>query len=372
MRLRKWGLQQGRSSIQASEAAAATAMAVAFAAGLVLTEAVRSASAALTFATTRLASVAPSRGASASRISDVQTADAQGLRSSTLRRDSHRSTSVAGPVLAFAALASRAVGRRRDRRGLANKVGKRASGTSGDAAPVPSVGVVLLSGGVGKRMGAKIPKQYLKLLGLEIALHSLNIFLDMEEVSEIAIVVAKEWRHVFEDYLATRDVRPKIKYASGGAERQDSVFNGLEQITSELVAVHDIARPLVTAEEVRKVIADAAACGAALLAVKTKATVKQSKVGSEGEDLVASTLDRKVIWEAHTPQVIRADLLREGFKNATENKLEVTDDVSLVEQLGKPVKLTEGEYTNIKVTTPEDIQLAETILRSRGVKPVPE
>lgn len=247
---------------------------------------------------------------------------------------------------------------------------RRASSMALAASDTEAAGVVLLSAGVGKRMGAKIPKQYLKLLGREIALHSLEVFLNCD-VAEIVIVCAEEWRSLFEDYLASRgDVKPVIKFTTGGKERQDSVNNGLDEISTGLAAIHDAARPLVTKEEVEKVISDARQYGAALLAVKTKATIKQATQGSEGENLVATTPDRSTLWEAHTPQVVEAALLREGFRNAAEKNLAVTDDVSLVEFLGKPVKLTEGEYTNIKVTTPEDISVAEAILRSRGFEPV--
>jgi 2-C-methyl-D-erythritol 4-phosphate cytidylyltransferase len=213
-------------------------------------------------------------------------------------------------------------------------------------------------------VNAAVTKRYLKLLGLEIALHSLNAFLDCQGVDEIVVVVADEWRSVFEDHIAARgDVKKLVKFTNGGAERQDSVCNGLAKITSDYAAVHDAARPLVTEAEIQKVIADAKQFGAALLAVKTKATIKQAQ---EGEALVAATPNRSLLWEAHTPQVIKTELLRKGFKNASEKKLEVTDDVSLVEFLDEDVKLTEGEYTNLKVTTPEDIAVAETILRERG------
>eukprot|EP00933_Yihiella_yeosuensis_P008840 TRINITY_DN11451_c0_g1_i1.p1 TRINITY_DN11451_c0_g1~~TRINITY_DN11451_c0_g1_i1.p1 ORF type:complete len:353 (+),score=78.65 TRINITY_DN11451_c0_g1_i1:118-1176(+) len=237
------------------------------------------------------------------------------------------------------------------------------------AASASDVGVVLLSGGVGKRMGANIPKQYLKLMGLEIVLHSLDTFLECG-VAEIAIVCGDEWRSVFEEHIAKKGkVGPIIKFTGGGKERQDSVKNGLAQITSEFAAIHDGARPLVTKAEVEKVIDDARKHGAALLAVQTKATVKQASIiAKEGEPLVAATPNRKLLWEAHTPQVIRADLLRRGFDNAAEKNLEVTDDVSLIECLNEPVKLTEGEYTNIKVTTPEDMAVAEAILKERGYK----
>lgn len=231
------------------------------------------------------------------------------------------------------------------------------------------VGVILLSGGVGKRMGAKIPKQYLKLLNLEIVLHSLDTFLECN-VAEIAIVCAEEWQSIFKDHLARKDkVKPVIKFTGGGKERQDSVQNGLAELTVEYAAVHDGARPLVTKEEVEKVFEDARKYGAALLAVQTKATIKQASSGPDGEPMVADTPNRKTMWEAHTPQVIRSDLLRKGFQSAIEKSLEVTDDVSLVEHLGEPVKLTEGEYTNLKVTTPEDMSVAETILKERGFIP---
>lgn len=270
---------------------------------------------------------------------------------------------LAAVPLAAGAAAARAWRRGRPARAL-RLVGLAAKG--GDEPAPGSVGVVLLSAGVGKRMGAKIPKQYLKLLGLEIALHSLEAFLNADGIAEIVIVCAEDWRSVFEDHIAARGgTKPVIKYTGGGAERQDSVCNGLAELTTEYAAVHDAARPLVTAAEIEKVVTDAKQYGAALLAVQTKATIKQAVEASE-EALVAATPNRKFLWEAHTPQVIKVEMLRRGFENAAEKKLAVTDDVSLVEFLGEKVKLTEGEYTNIKVTTPEDIAVAETILRSRG------
>eukprot|EP00928_Gymnodinium_smaydae_P083215 TRINITY_DN66466_c0_g1_i1.p1 TRINITY_DN66466_c0_g1~~TRINITY_DN66466_c0_g1_i1.p1 ORF type:complete len:368 (+),score=101.18 TRINITY_DN66466_c0_g1_i1:81-1106(+) len=267
----------------------------------------------------------------------------------------------AAATAAVAAAALRRSGRSGLRAGRRSRCRAVAVGASEKSAK--DVGVILLSAGSGKRLGAKIPKQYLKLLGLEICLHSLDTFLDCG-VGEIVIVCAEEWRSIFQDHLDARGgIQPVIKFASGGAERQDSVKNGLAVLSTELVAVHDAARPLVTKAEVEKVIADARDVGAALLAVPTKATIKQ------GSELVSATPDRATMWEAHTPQVIRTELLRRGFVNAEQAGLEVTDDVSLVEFLGEPVKLTQGEYTNMKVTTPEDMAVAEAILRDRGWSP---
>ncbi|CAJ1406217.1 unnamed protein product [Effrenium voratum] len=253
---------------------------------------------------------------------------------------------LAGAAAAFAARSQRA-----------RAQGRTACASGGD------VGVVLLSAGVGKRMGASIPKQYIKLMGLEIALHSFDTFLD-SSAAEIVVVCADEWQYVFKDHLAKRSADCEVKFTNGGNERQDSVRNGLAELTTPIAAIHDAARPLLTKEEFEKVVEDAREHDAALLAVRTKATIKQAT--GPKDSFVAATPKRKLLWEAHTPQVIRADLLRKGFEHAEKEGLEVTDDVSLVELLGEKVKLTEGEYTNIKVTTPEDIAVAETILKQRG------
>ena len=189
---------------------------------------------------------------------------------------------------------------------------------------------------------------------------------------------------------------PRIVFASPGAERQDSVYNGLEQAPLQpsaarhaprgprvgrrppphspvgatwqvpkectLVAVHDAARPLVTVDEVHACIRDAAQHGAAVLAVPMKATVKESDDG----EFVGRTLERSRLWEIQTPQIMRPQLLRDGFTKVRAEDLEVTDDVSIVEQMGEPVKLTVGEYTNLKLTTPEDMVIASRILQERA------
>mmetsp|Transcript_29449 Transcript_29449/g.67838 ORF Transcript_29449/g.67838 Transcript_29449/m.67838 type:complete len:320 (+) Transcript_29449:61-1020(+) len=239
-----------------------------------------------------------------------------------------------------------------------------AANASGDG----KVGFVLLAAGKGKRMGASIPKQYLKLAGLEIALHSFDTALDSGLYEEICVVLDDEYKSLFEGHLKGREASlskvPKLKFANGGKERQDSVCNGLANITCEFVALHDSARPLVTIAEMEAVIKDAKKTGAALLGVPTKATIKQANMS--GDKLVVdNTPDRSTLFEAHTPQVMRAELLRKGFDFVNEKKLEVTDDASIAEALGEEVTLTVGEYTNLKVTTPEDLVIAEAIIAER-------
>jgi 2-C-methyl-D-erythritol 4-phosphate cytidylyltransferase len=222
--------------------------------------------------------------------------------------------------------------------------------------PEKSVSVVLLSGGVGKRMGASIPKQYLELNGQPIATYSLQTFAKMSEVMEIVIVCDPSWKHIFEVYTPSIPAHIAIKWAEPGAERQDSVYNGFSKISDQaaLVAIHDSARPLVTPTDFSKCITDAWVTGAAVLGVPVKPTIKEV----DGNLVVIKTLQRSKLWEVQTPQVIKPELLREGFALVKANDLEVTDDVSIIEALGKPVKITAGSYTNIKVTTPDDMSIA--------------
>ena len=229
---------------------------------------------------------------------------------------------------------------------------------------INNVAVVLLAGGKGKRMKSNVPKQFLPLLGRPVFLRSLDIFQNMKNVvSNIVIVLDESYRDDYKD-IVNNDKR--IKWADPGAERQDSVFNGLSQVDDKcsLVAIHDAARPLVTVEEIMNVLKDAKNHGAAVLGVPMKATVKESVDG----EFVLRTVPRSSLWEVHTPQVSTKSLFLKGFDNVKAKNLEVTDDVSVIEALGLPVKLTLGQYTNIKLTTPDDLQVASQILRERGVK----
>ncbi|GIL79334.1 hypothetical protein Vretifemale_8719 [Volvox reticuliferus] len=227
-----------------------------------------------------------------------------------------------------------------------------------------SVSVVLLAGGVGKRMGAAIPKQYLELRGQPIATYSLETFARMPMVGEIVIVCDPSWRDVFEKRFPGLPSHIKFKWALPGPERQDSVFNGLQQVDAgaAIVAVHDSARPLVTPEDAAQCMTDGLAIGAAVLGVQVKPTIKEV----DKNLMVIQTLQRSKLWEVQTPQCIRPALLRAGFDLVKSQNLEVTDDVSIIEAMGNPVKITPGSYTNIKVTTPDDMAVAEKFLEERA------
>jgi len=232
----------------------------------------------------------------------------------------------------------------------------------GDVPADEKLAFVLLAGGTGSRMKADRPKQFLELQGKPVLAHSLELLLGMERLDSVVLVIAPDYRDL--DFLQPMKADARLKFADPGKERQDSVRNGLAGVPEActLVAVHDAARPLVTVDAIGNCFCDAAEHGAAVLAVPMKPTVKESEDGQ----FVKRTLDRSTLWDVQTPQIIRPALLREGFEKVEEEGLEVTDDVSIIEQLGKPVKITMGEYTNLKLTTPEDMVIAETILASRA------
>lgn len=243
------------------------------------------------------------------------------------------------------------------------RLGVSCSATNRDI-PEGSVSIVLLAGGVGKRMGASIPKQYLELRGKPIATYSLETFCSMPCIGEIVVVCEPDWRYVFEECHERLGKQKPLKFALPGAERQDSVCNGLMEISpsANLVAIHDSARPLVTVEDTIACIIDAQEVGAAVLGVPVKPTIKEA----DDAGMVVKTLVRSVLWEVQTPQVIEPKMLLKGFDLVKKNNLEVTDDVSIIEAMGNPVRITKGCYTNIKVTTPEDLVNAEAFLDQKN------
>ena len=215
-----------------------------------------------------------------------------------------------------------------------------------------AISVVLLAGGKGMRMGLSTPKQFLPLQGKPLVFYSLELFLKMEEVTEIVVVCDKSYRPLFAPYA--------VKFADPGTRRQDSLFNGLQEVspTSKWICVHDAARPLITHEMVQTLFQEGRIHGAACLGMPVKWSVK----ARTKDNFVQQTIDRDYLWEIQTPQFLSKELLMQGFALAQEKNLTVTDDVSLAEHLGHPVKLVKGAYSNIKITTPEDLTLAHQLL----------
>ncbi len=220
---------------------------------------------------------------------------------------------------------------------------------------------IVPAAGMGRRMGASINKQYLLLDGKPILAHTLELFQKADFIDEIFVVVPSEEIeycriNVVEKYGITK-VRQIV---AGGAERQNSVLNGLRALDchdEDLVLIHDGVRPFVPLSAVRRSIEMAIEHDGALVAVPVKDTVKIVT-----DAFVTSTPARKSLWLAQTPQTFRYRIIRAAHELAEAEGFTGTDDASLLERTGKKVHVVIGDYRNIKITTPEDLILAQAFL----------
>jgi len=219
-------------------------------------------------------------------------------------------------------------------------------------------GAVIVAAGRGTRMGTKESKQYLQLGNKPILVHTLEKFQGMDEVAEIVLVVGAEDVERCGEWKLQYGLDKVKAVVAGGAERQHSVYTGLQSVSADWVMVHDGVRPLVSASAVRTCCAAAERTGAAVLAVPVKDTIKQ--VNDSG--VIIATPDRRSLWAIQTPQAFRRSLLVDSHEKAQADAFLGTDDAMVVERLGIPVSVSEGEYTNIKITTPEDLPYAEFLL----------
>lgn len=221
-----------------------------------------------------------------------------------------------------------------------------------------NLSVILLAGGKGTRMNSTIPKQYLTLNGKPIVSYSFELLKTLPNLKEIIVVCEESYLSFFE----TASSIP-VLFALPGLRRQDSVYNGLQKVSgdTDLVCIHDGARPFLDKSCVLEAIKEAILHGASALAVPVNSTIKE--VNDHG--LVTRTLERSNLFEIQTPQIIEFQLLKKSFKKCIEMDWNVTDDVSLVEQFGKPVKLVLSTYQNIKITTSNDLAIASNILETQ-------
>ncbi len=204
------------------------------------------------------------------------------------------------------------------------------------------------------RMGGS-NKQFLIFEGKPVLAHTLSTFSAMPEITEVVIVTRNEDIPVVENLVKEFSI-PKVKaVVSGGDTRQASVFAGLLHITEDIVLIHDGARPFVKEEEIRQLLEILTSCPAAALGVPVKDTVK--RVAQNG--LVTETLPREELWQIQTPQGFRTKEILSAHQKAAEQGVSVTDDCALAEYIELPVRIVPGSYRNIKITTPEDIPLAE-------------
>ncbi len=226
-----------------------------------------------------------------------------------------------------------------------------------------SVVALVLAAGRGERLGRELPKGFVALAGRPLLLHALEAMAVVPEIDRVVPVIpaaAARRYAILEPELAAI---PKLaEPVIGGRERQDSVGAGLASLGAEarLVAVHDAARPLVRPEAVARVVAAARRTGAAVLVAPVDDTIKRVRGGR-----VVETPPRSECFAAQTPQVFRVEILREALEKARAEGRLATDDAQLVEWLGVPVTAVEGDPDNLKITHPQDLAVAERLLRER-------
>ena len=221
---------------------------------------------------------------------------------------------------------------------------------------------IVLAAGQGKRMGTAVQKQYLELAGKPVLYYSLQVFQTSPLIDEIILVVGEGQQVYCEREIVSKYQISKVKsIVQGGAERYISVWNGLREVSEGYVFIHDGARPFIEEEMLMRAYKGVQEYQACVVGMPVKDTIKIS----DKEGLVADTPERSRLWMVQTPQVFETALVKEAYEELMQRaETNVTDDAMVVERmLGRKVKLVEGSYRNIKITTPEDLQVANLFVK---------
>lgn len=225
---------------------------------------------------------------------------------------------------------------------------------------------IVLAAGRGTRMGTKIQKQYLLMAEKPVLYYSLKVFQDSDIIDDIYLVTGKgDEEYCREQIVEKYGIQKVSRILCGGAERYHSVWNALQEIEEGgYVFIHDGARPFVDEAMIGRAYETVVKCGACVVGMPVKDTIKIA-----GADLeIEATPERSKVWMVQTPQVFETTLVKEAYRRLMESgETKVTDDAMVVEQMsGRTVKLVEGAYENIKITTPEDLEIGEVFVRRRG------
>jgi 2-C-methyl-D-erythritol 4-phosphate cytidylyltransferase len=228
------------------------------------------------------------------------------------------------------------------------------------------IAAILPAAGLGTRMGADVPKQFLELDGAPLVIFTLRRLAACEAITDFYIATRADEVASLAERAARENTGRPVRVVRGGATRQESVAAALAEVPAdaEIILVHDAVRPFVTREQVERVIAEARARGAAILGIPAIDTVKEVKRASLPEDvaLITATVPRERIVLAQTPQAFHAALLREAFARALQDGVTASDEAALVERLGRDVHVVLGSERNIKITRPADMELARFYL----------
>jgi 2-C-methyl-D-erythritol 4-phosphate cytidylyltransferase len=223
---------------------------------------------------------------------------------------------------------------------------------------------IIVSAGKGQRLMEGRKKQFLSLGGKPILCHTLDKFEACSMVHSVILVVSQEdMDYCLKEIVERHRYRKVSQIVGGGKRRQDSVKNGIDALSSnvDIVVIHDGVRPFITCEMIEKSIQSALEVGASVVAVPVKETIKIGGTGS----MVLKTLERDALWQVQTPQAFHTSVIKKAYQEAIKDGFIGTDDASLVERLGGKVHLLPGSYSNIKITTPEDLMLARLLLETR-------
>lgn len=227
------------------------------------------------------------------------------------------------------------------------------------------VTAILLAAGKGERFKKGAEKVFALIHSQEAVAYSLKALNAHSAIKDIVVVGSIKNSERLAGLIKRYKINKACKIVKGGRRRQDSVCNGLKAVDdrADLVLIHDAARPFIDRGVISSVIKEAGRSGAAILAVPVKDTIKKAQSGLS----VKETLDRSKLWMAQTPQVFRRELITEAYNKYRDS--DVTDDASLVERMNHPVKIVEGSHLNIKITTFEDLVLAEAIIKMQTRNP---
>ncbi len=223
---------------------------------------------------------------------------------------------------------------------------------------------VLVAGGQGLRMGMNQNKQFIQLQKKEVIAHTISVFEASDCIQEIILVTAKQNMEQMQALSIQYGWRKVQKIVVGGAERQDSVWCGLQELKaeSEIVLIHDGARPFVTENMIQESIKQAKEMGACVVGMPVKDTIKVC----DKNQIILDTPNRQTLWQTQTPQTFQKELIKKAYAYAKEQDYQGTDDSSLVEYLGESVLMIKGSYDNIKITTRDDLLIALKILEERA------
>src|SRR6201981_882108 len=239
----------------------------------------------------------------------------------------------------------------------------RLRGTRAYAAPdMTRIAAILPAAGMGTRMGAETPKQFLELNGTPIVILSLRRVALCPLVTDLVVATRADEIPRLEERIAKEKFKQPVRVVKGGDSRQDSVAAALREVPNEteIVLVHDAVRPFVTVEQIARVIEEARRCEAAILGIPAMDTVKEVKRASLPEDvaLITATVPRERGGLAQTPQAFATKLLKEAFARAEADGVSASDEAALVERMGHDVHVVLGSERNMKITKPADMELA--------------